>query len=48
LSTVAFAVGAAGLVGGAVLWFTAPRSTESETKLSFGLGPTGVIARGDF
>jgi hypothetical protein len=31
LSTVGFAVGAVGLVGGAVLWFTAPRSQPSTT-----------------
>jgi hypothetical protein len=48
LSTVAFAIGAVGLVGGAVLWFTAPRAAESETKVSFGIGPTGVLVRGGF
>lgn len=48
ISTVAFAVGAAGVVAGAVLWFTAPRSHEGETKLALGVGPTGVVVRGGF
>jgi hypothetical protein len=48
LSTVAFAVGAIGAIGGAVLWFTAPRSSEGETKVSLGVGPTGVLVQGGF
>jgi hypothetical protein len=48
ISTVAFAVGAVGVVGAAVLWFTAPKSSEGETKVSFGVGPTGVLVRGGF
>jgi tetratricopeptide (TPR) repeat protein len=48
LSTVAFAVGAVGAISGAVLWFTAPRSPESETKLSLGVGPNGVLLQGGF
>ena len=48
LSTVAFVVGVAGLAGGAVLWFTAPPSAEGETKVSFGIGPTGLLVRGGF
>ncbi|MGH7440129.1 MAG: hypothetical protein ACRENE_30935, partial [Polyangiaceae bacterium] len=33
VSTVGFAVGAAGLVGGALLWLTAPRSEATATGL---------------
>ena len=47
-STVAFAVGAAGVLAGAVLWFTAPRSSEGGAKLALGVGPTGVVVRGGF
>lgn len=45
VSTVAMIVGAAGLAGGAVLWFTAP-SSPSSTKV--GLGLDGVQVRGAF
>jgi hypothetical protein len=48
LSTVAFAVGILGIAGGAVLWFTAPKSTDGETKVSIGVSPTGVLLRGGF
>lgn len=48
LSTVAFVVGGVALASGAVLWFTAPHATESETKVSFGVGPNGVVVRGGF
>jgi serine/threonine-protein kinase len=41
IATVGFAIGAAGLVGGAVLWFTAPKKTESGATLS--IAP--VVAR---
>jgi hypothetical protein len=42
ISTVAFVVGGLGVVGGAVLWFTAP-SGGAEARL--GLGPSGVQLR---
>jgi hypothetical protein len=48
IATVGFVIGAAALAGGAVLWFTAPHAPESETKVSFGVGPTGVVVRGGF
>jgi hypothetical protein len=48
LSTVAFTVGLVGIAGAAVLWFTAPKTSESETKVSIGLGPNGVLVRGGF
>jgi tetratricopeptide (TPR) repeat protein len=48
LSTVAFAVGIVGVAGAAVLWFTAPKAADSETKVSIGVGPTGVLVRGGF
>lgn len=43
LSTVGFVVGAVGLAGGAVLWFTA-RSSE-ETGVHVGLGPAALQVR---
>jgi hypothetical protein len=48
IATVGFAVGVVGLAGAAVLWFTAPKASESETKVSVGVGPTGVLVRGGF
>ena len=38
VSTVAFIVGAAGLVGGAVLWFTAKPAETSNVRVGLGLG----------
>jgi serine/threonine-protein kinase len=40
ISTVAMIVGAAGLAGGAVLWFTAPKGSAQ-----VGLAPNGVVLR---
>lgn len=48
VSTAVFAVGIVGVIGGAVLWLTAPKSSENETKVSFDVGPTGVLMRGGF
>jgi hypothetical protein len=48
-ATVAFGVGAAALVAGGVLWFTAPRGASHPSgAASFGLAPTpgGVVATG--
>jgi hypothetical protein len=45
LSTVGFVVGALGLAGGAVLWFTAPKG---ERGLALGVGPTSVSLTGAF
>ncbi len=45
VSTVGFIVGGAGLVGAAVLWFTAPRSSGGVTA-QVGLGPRGVQLKG--
>lgn len=47
LSTVAFVVGAAGLVGGAVLWFTSSPPTQ-EASPQVGLGFGKVVVRGSF
>jgi hypothetical protein len=47
LSTVSFVVGAAGLVGGALLWFTASPTTEEPTE-KVGLGFGSVVVRGSF
>lgn len=50
-ATVAFVVGAAGLVGGAILWFTASPSkhaeaaSAAETQLGFGVGRVVVSGR---
>jgi serine/threonine-protein kinase len=44
-STVAFALGAAGLVGGAVLWFTAP-SPSGATTVQVGVDARGATVRG--
>jgi hypothetical protein len=41
-STVAFVVGAVGLVGGAVIFFTAPKNPSAEKTLSLQAGPTAV------
>jgi hypothetical protein len=48
VSTIAFAVGAAGLAGGAVLWFTGETNGESATAPSIGVGLTGVSVAGGF
>jgi hypothetical protein len=39
ISTVAFVVGAVGLAGGAVLWFTAP--SPSAPRVGAAMGPAG-------
>ena len=46
VSTVAFIVGAAGLAGGAVLWFTAKPSESSGAQVGLSLG--GVQVRGSW
>jgi len=38
-------VGAAALVGGAVLFFTSPRGGGS---VAYGVSPTGIVVRGSF
>lgn len=43
-ATVVFGLGAAAVIGGAVLWFTAPRAQT----LAVGATPTGLIVRGVF
>jgi hypothetical protein len=47
ISTAAFVVGAAGLAGGAALWFTAPHPKEV-TGASLGLVPGGVLLKGNW
>ncbi len=47
VSTVAFVVGAAGLAGGAALWFTAPHQREV-SGTSLGLVPGGVLLKGNW
>jgi hypothetical protein len=57
LATIAGILGAAGLVGAAVLWFTAPRSdmppsqraaARVEPSVSIGVGPGSLVVRGAF
>jgi hypothetical protein len=48
VSTIAFAVGAAGLAGGAVLWFTGETNRESATAPTIGVGLSGVSVAGRF
>jgi hypothetical protein len=48
LSTAAISVGVVAIAGACVLWFTAPKSSASETKLALDVGPTGVQVRGGF
>jgi hypothetical protein len=47
VSTIALIVGAAGVAGGAVLWFTAPRASGGASA-QVGLGPGAVQVRGTF
>ena len=47
-ATIAFAIGAVGLAGGAILWLTAPKRAEGEPKVSLGIGPDRVLLSGRF
>jgi hypothetical protein len=47
LSTVCFAVGIAGLAGGAALWFTASRAPK-RSAVSVGISPGRVVVGGSF
>lgn len=48
VSTIAFALGAAGLASGAVLWFTGETNRESATTPHLGVGLSGVSVGGRF
>ena len=49
VATVVFGVSAAVLVGGGVLWFTAPGTTRSgASALQFGPALGGLVVRGEF
>jgi hypothetical protein len=51
LSTVLVGVGAAAIVGGGVLWLTAPSGAPSAARarsIDVGVGPTSLLARGAF
>lgn len=52
ISTVAFSIGGAGLLGGAILWITAPRAQERGAQVSvvptFSPDGAGLFARGSF
>jgi hypothetical protein len=52
VSTVAFSIGGAGLLGGAILWLTAPRPQEKGAPVAIvpTVGPdgAGLFARGRF
>jgi hypothetical protein len=45
LATIAFVVGGVGLAGGAILWLTAPKPSES---VSLGIAPDRVVLSGRF
>jgi hypothetical protein len=47
ISTIAFAIGAAGIAGGLVLWLNAP-SKHSETQTAVAFGPGSVTLRGSY
>jgi hypothetical protein len=47
-ATIAFAIGAVGLAGGAILWFTAPKQGEGEPKAALGIAPNRVVLSGRF
>jgi hypothetical protein len=46
VATALFALGAGTAVGGAVLWFTAPRAKTSAPVARVGFGPSGVVVNG--
>ena len=46
VSTIAFALGAAGVVGGVALWLSAPSPSNGATTLQVGVDTRGVIVRG--
>lgn len=48
ISTVGFIVGAAGIAGAAVLWFTAKPTEASAPAVGFGFGPGSVAVCGAF
>jgi hypothetical protein len=47
-ATVSFVVGAVGLVGGAIIFFTAPKNPSSEKSVGLHLGPAAVDLVGRF
>jgi hypothetical protein len=47
IATAGFVVGGVALAGAAALWFTAP-SSRGGSEMAFGVGPTGLLARGRF
>jgi hypothetical protein len=48
LATIGFVVGGAGIAAAAVLWFTAPSSTEGDAKVAVGVEPGRVLVSGRF
>lgn len=52
VATVAFSIGGAGLLGGAILWLTAPRAQERGASVAvvptFGPDGAGLFAKGSF
>jgi hypothetical protein len=47
MATIVFGVGAAALVGGGILWLTAPSSSPGPSA-ALGVGPSQVVLRGSF
>jgi hypothetical protein len=48
ISTVAFVIGGAGLVGGAILYFTASKDAGQEKSVSLGVTPRALVLGGRF
>ncbi len=48
VSTVAFAIGAAGIAGAVVLWVTAPKASSAEPQMALVAWPGGASLRGAF
>jgi len=47
VATIVFGIGAAAVVGGGVIWLTAPSSSKTGSA-SLGIGPSGMSLRGSF
>jgi hypothetical protein len=48
ISTIGFVAGGVGLVGAAVLWFTAPSRSAKTATAQLGIGPASVVLRGSW
>jgi hypothetical protein len=46
VATALFALGTGTAIGGAVLWFTAPRERRPASTARIGLAPSGIVVSG--